>query len=168
MDSLTFKYKIIKNFLSIDEVELLKRYTIFFHRFNQTKFCEQVNNCDTGCYADPIMEALLDIKTKKMEEVTGFKKLNPTYSFWRMYTYNGELVEHTDRPSCEISVTVQIDSDGTEYPINVAGEDIHLQKTETLLHIVDVFYHTLEKNLQEIFIHKFFYIMLMAMGLLHI
>ena len=122
----------MKNFLSVDEINLLKRYTQFFHRYNQNNFCEQTNNCDTGCYADPVMESLLDYKTKKMEEETGFKKLLPTYSFWRMYTLNGELLKHTDRASCEISVTIQIDSDGTKYPINIEGTDIELENGDAV------------------------------------
>lgn len=132
MDSLTFKYKVIKNFLSEDEVNILKKYTQFYHRYNQKDYCEQTNNCDTGVYSDPLMESILDIKTNIMEKETGFKKLCPTYSFWRMYTLNGELTEHTDRPSCEVSVTVQIDSDGTKYPINIEGTDIHLENGDAV------------------------------------
>ena len=45
-----------------------------------------------------------------MEKETN-KKLFPTYSFWRMYTKYNYLAEHDDRPSCEISVTVNIDAD---------------------------------------------------------
>jgi hypothetical protein len=38
-------------------------------------------------------------------------KLFPTYSFWRMYTYNAELIKHKDRPSCEISTTLNLGGD---------------------------------------------------------
>ena len=42
-----------------------------------------------------------------MEKETN-KKLLPTYAFWRTYTKFAVLEKHTDRPSCEISVTVNI------------------------------------------------------------
>jgi hypothetical protein len=132
MDSLKFKYKVIKNFLSKEELELLQRYTHFFHRYNKNNFCEQTSNSDTAVYSDTIFEALLDKKISLMQEATGFEKLFPTYSFWRLYTYLGDLKEHRDRPSCEVSVTVQIDTDGTKYPINIEGTDVLLENGDAI------------------------------------
>ena len=44
--------------------------------------------------------------------------LLPTYSYARMYQHGEELEKHTDRPACEISVSVHLDSDGTPWPLN--------------------------------------------------
>ena len=41
----------------------------------------------------------------------------PTYSYARIYANNEILKKHKDRPACEISVTVHLGSDGTEWPI---------------------------------------------------
>lgn len=41
----------------------------------------------------------------------------PTYSYARVYANEDKLTKHTDRPSCELSVTLHLGSDGTEWPI---------------------------------------------------
>ena len=84
-----FKYKIIKNFLSADELELLKTYTKILHRLEHNEKDMNRDTCDTAIYADTIMEALLLRKRKKLEEESNLKLL-PTYSYYRMYTYLSE------------------------------------------------------------------------------
>jgi hypothetical protein len=58
-----------------------------------------------NCYGDPLMETLLVNLLPNMTEYTG-KKLVPTYSYWRFYQLQDELVRHKDRESCEISTTI--------------------------------------------------------------
>ena len=41
----------------------------------------------------------------------------PTYSYARLYKGGDELKKHTDRESCEVSVTLHLGSDGVEWPI---------------------------------------------------
>ena len=116
-----FKFKLIKNFLSKDEINLLNNYCEIKHRTNTTNFdFNQNNNGDTMFYGDYLMEALLLSKQKVMEKETN-KKLLPTYSYWRMYTRFANLLPHKDRPACEISVTVHIGSDGSDWPIFIEG-----------------------------------------------
>jgi len=67
-------------------------------------------------YADPLAEVVLQQVTDKIEEATG-KKLHPTYSFSRIYLKGDELTPHTDRPSCEISATINIATVGNHWPI---------------------------------------------------
>lgn len=60
-------------------------------------------------YSATCFETLSMNLNSKMNEITG-KELNPTYTFARIY-YNGSILEpHIDRPSCEYSVTICIDS----------------------------------------------------------
>jgi len=129
-----FKYKIIKNFLSADELELLKTYTKILHRIEHNEKDMSRDTCDTAIYADTIMEALLLRKRKKLEEESNLKLL-PTYSYYRMYTYLSELTKHKDRPSCEVSVTVNIDSCGTPWPIFMDGTPIHLEKGDAAMYL---------------------------------
>lgn len=120
-------YQFIEGFLDPKEIDLLTHYSRIAHRTNIHSFDNtQNNNGDTYFYGDPIMEALMISKQYKLEKITGFKLL-PTYAFWRMYTYNAELKKHTDRPACEISVTVNINGDGTEWPIFMDGSSVILQ-----------------------------------------
>ncbi|MGH8272885.1 MAG: SEC-C domain-containing protein [Gammaproteobacteria bacterium] len=63
-----------------------------------------------GRYADSIGEALLAQSRPAIEEVTGLA-LFPAYSFLRIYCEGAILPRHTDRPSCEISVTLTLGGD---------------------------------------------------------
>lgn len=129
-----FKYKIIKNFLSEDEVKLLRVYCEIKHRSNFNSFDFKQNNAgDTYYYGDPIMDALMINKQKIMEQETG-KKLLPTYSFWRVYTKFTLLDKHKDRPSCEISTTVYIGGD-TDWPIYMDGTPVHLQAGDAAVYL---------------------------------
>jgi len=130
-----FKYKIVKNFLSKDEIDLLSIYCDIKHRINVTNFDFQQSDVgDTYFYADPAMESLMLKKKNLMEKETG-KKLLPTYSFWRCYTMFSSLKKHTDRPSCEISVTVNIANDGTKWPIFVDGTSIDLNIGDAVIYL---------------------------------
>ena len=73
-------------------------------------------------------------KQSLMQEETNLKLL-PTYSFWRMYTYGAELVKHKDRPSCEVSVTAMIGSDGTRWPIYMDGKPYNLTPGQAMIYL---------------------------------
>jgi hypothetical protein len=102
-----FKYKLIKNFLTKEEIKLLTDYCRMKHMINK-----------------------LDI----MQKETGLELLC-TYAFWRMYTINADLKKHKDRPSCEVSVTVMIGSDGTSWPIYMDGAEINLEPGDAAVYL---------------------------------
>ena len=130
-----FKYKIIKNFLKAEEIGLLNRYCGIRHMTNYKHFdFIQNDNADTYFYADPLMESLMINKINLMQKETGLELL-PTYAFWRMYTLNADLKKHTDRPACEISVTVMIGSDGTKWPIYMDGAAIELEPGDAAVYL---------------------------------
>lgn len=62
-------------------------------------------------YADPLVEVLL-LKCKSAVEQAVGKELLPTYSYSTVYRPGEELKIHTDRPACEISVSVNVASKG--------------------------------------------------------
>jgi hypothetical protein len=136
MDNIkNIKYKIVKNFFSKDEVELLQKYVKIRHRINFKDFdTGQGINQDTSFYADPLMESLLLTKFNLMEKETNLK-LHPTYSYWRMYTKFADLKKHTDRPSCEISVTAMIGSDGTPWPIFMGEKEVELVDGDAVIYL---------------------------------
>ena len=61
-------------------------------------------------YGDIAMETLLLAVQPKMEKLTGLK-LNPTYSYARIYKRGDVLHRHKDRFSCEISTTMNLGGD---------------------------------------------------------
>jgi len=62
----------------------------------------------------------LELLCEKTPEVSKFlgEKVLPTYSYARVYRNNCELLSHTDREACEISLTIHLDGD-SEWPINI-------------------------------------------------
>lgn len=70
---------------------------------------------NTYChYADLVMETLLERVLPQMMQITELT-LVPTYSYARIYKYGDTLNRHKDRPSCEISCTLNLGGD--EWPI---------------------------------------------------
>jgi len=131
-----FKYKLIKNFLTKEEIKLLTDYCRIKHRLNFDSFdFRQNDNGDTYFYADPLMESLMINKLDIMQKETGLELLC-TYAFWRMYTLNADLKKHKDRPACEISVTVMIGSDGTKWPIYMDGAEINMEPGDAAIYLV--------------------------------
>lgn len=72
---------------------------------------------------DVFMDALLVDFLPFAEEVTQLK-LSPTYSYFRVYKRGDILVKHTDRPSCEFSLTLCLGYDAEKpWPLLLDGPD---------------------------------------------
>ncbi len=66
-------------------------------------------------------ESLMQMLLPFVEIQTG-AKLWPTYSFGRIYAKGASLGRHTDRPSCEVSVSATIAQSGKEsWPLNLVS-----------------------------------------------
>ena len=92
----------------------------------------------TGCksiYSDPVFENLLLFLKPKVEEAYG-KELVPTYSFWRTYYKTQDCPPHTDRPSCEVSITLCVDASHKEdmWSISVDDETFKLNVGEGVIY----------------------------------
>ena len=92
-----------------------------------------------SCYADVVMETLLQKVQPVMEKHTGLK-LSPTYSYSRIYKKGDVLARHKDRYSCEISTTLNLGGD--KWPIYLepsgrigqAGIKINLEPGDMLIY----------------------------------
>ena len=73
-------------------------------------------------YADRFMETLLIKTIPTMEKKTGLK-LIPTYSYCRLYRKGNILKRHKDRPSCEISTTLNLGGDPCPIFIDPTGSN---------------------------------------------
>ncbi len=69
-------------------------------------------------YGDPVMDSLCDLSHGRISEITS-TKLQPTYSYYRLYFNNQELTRHKDRPSCEFSTTICLGYDVSNVDENV-------------------------------------------------
>ena len=76
-----------------------------------------------SCYADPFMEALLEALIPRVNAMTGLG-VKPTYSYFRVYKKGDVLLRHTDRPSCEVSLTLNLGQGaGPSWPIWTAKDN---------------------------------------------
>jgi len=131
-----FKYKVIKNAVSYELANfclnyfLLKRDAVEFMYKNNihaessllgTWKDQQIPNTYSH-YADFVMETLLVKMLPVMKEHTGLD-LIPTYSYARAYKKGDELKRHKDRPSCEISTTLNLGGDKWSIFIDPTGSD---------------------------------------------
>jgi len=73
-------------------------------------------------YSDIAMETLLLKCQPIMEKITGLK-LNPAYSFIRLYKKGDILYRHKDRFSCEISTTMNLGGDPWSIYLDPTGEN---------------------------------------------
>jgi len=131
-----FKYKVIKNAVSYELANfclnyfLLKRDAVEFMYKNNihaessllgTWKDKQIPNTYSH-YADFVMETLLVKMLPVMKEHTGLD-LIPTYSYARAYKKGDELKRHKDRPSCEISTTLNLGGDKWSIFIDPTGSN---------------------------------------------
>ena len=68
------------------------------------------------------LDSFLEQLTPYISEITG-KKLYPTYAYARKYTPGDDLKIHKDRPSCEISATINLGFKGDPWPIYVGHKE---------------------------------------------
>tara|TARA_B100000424_G_scaffold93082_1_gene70090 strand:- start:456 stop:1100 length:645 start_codon:yes stop_codon:yes gene_type:complete len=126
------KYQVIKKAISYELANfifnyfLLKRDAVSFMYENNihsqssilgTWSDEQIPNT-YSCYGDFAMDTLMMKVLPKMQKETGLT-LVPTYSYARIYKNGDILKRHKDRPSCEISTTINLGGD--PWPIFIDG-----------------------------------------------
>tara|TARA_R100000687_G_scaffold67843_1_gene56982 strand:- start:209 stop:721 length:513 start_codon:yes stop_codon:yes gene_type:complete len=82
-------------------------------------------------YNDLVMKNLLCYLLPDMKKHTGID-LIPTYAYLRVYKIGDELKKHTDRNSCEISVTLTLRRELNEdiWPIYVETDTVHKVELE--------------------------------------
>ena len=106
-------YMVIKNFISEEHAKHLS--TVFYDKNRKDgNPCGQVEG-SIGFYKPIESLEVLTYECPKLCRILG-ENLLPTYSYVRLYKSGNILEKHTDRASCEISVTVHLDGD-TDWPI---------------------------------------------------
>ena len=130
------KYQIIKNAVSYELANfifnyfLLKREAVGFMYQNNWTYDigllgtwtdKQIPNT-YSIYGDPVFDTLLMKVLPKMKKETGLE-LVPTYSYARLYKQGDELKRHKDRPSCEISTTLNLGGDPWPIFIDETGSN---------------------------------------------
>jgi hypothetical protein len=118
-------YTTVKDLVDAQTIKTISQY--FENKINRGEWVakSEIKDGDAsklGYYADPLIEVLLEQCRPAIEQNTGLS-LEPTYSFSRVYQGGEELTPHTDRPSCEISATINVACTGNVWPIWMQYED---------------------------------------------
>tara|TARA_R110000787_G_scaffold47525_1_gene114969 strand:+ start:562 stop:1077 length:516 start_codon:yes stop_codon:yes gene_type:complete len=123
--------KIIKNFFSKEELNVLEKYC--YNKLDLNKdYILDSQSFSPAWYNDPLMTSFLDTKLPIVEEKSDLK-LFPTYAYWRYYVFGAVLKKHTDRPACEISVTACVKK-YDNWPIVVEGISFELKEGDAILY----------------------------------
>lgn len=139
------KYIVLRNFVSEEVLKISQAYyTIKF--FIQKDFISRIGSVvyeekdivqpfSIWSYADAYTESLLLVYLDKMREITGLPELEPTYSFVRLYENGQWLGKHTDRPSCQYSLTLPlVVPDNSSWDIFLDGNPIDLKVGDMVLY----------------------------------
>jgi hypothetical protein len=95
---------------------------------------EQVKNALTCMNHDIMFDTVGERIWPFLENILG-EELIPTYSYARLYTNGNELKVHTDRPSCEISISIQLGkSHHYSWPIFAGGKRFDLAEGDGVLY----------------------------------
>jgi hypothetical protein len=108
-DLLQNNFKLIKNFISKEKaIQIYKEFKLCdsFYKFGSDP---QAPNSSSVYNYLPALEILCE-KTQEVSTILGQTVL-PTYTYARIYRTNDELKKHTDRESCEISLTLHLYGD---------------------------------------------------------
>ncbi len=131
------KYQVIRNAISKDLANFIFNYMLLqqdavalmlkTNRISPTnpligRWTDQQVPGVYSKYADWVMETLLQYVRPVMKQKTGLE-LIPTYSYTRIYKKGSILKRHKDRPSCEISTTLNLGGDLWDIYIDPTGSD---------------------------------------------
>ena len=94
----------------------------------------QVENSLACIHHDTTFDTIGERIWPFLEDILG-EELIPTYSYARLYQNGNILEKHTDRPSCEISVTIQLGrSHNYSWPIYANDKRFDLAECSGLLY----------------------------------
>ena len=140
------KYQVIKKAISYELANFIFNY--FLLKRDAVKWMYENNiTYDTGLhgtwsdtqvpntyshYADNVMETLLVKMLPIMAKETGLN-LVPTYSYARIYKKGDILRRHKDRPSCEISTTLNLGGDPWPIFIDGTGADSVIDEYKSII-----------------------------------
>jgi alkylated DNA repair dioxygenase AlkB len=98
--------KIIENLISKEECDILAKQI----KLKERPRGDSLVPLSFSAYALPHTESLLLLLTDTISNAVD-KQLRPTYSYARIYYTGATMPKHTDRPACEISLSLSLSGD---------------------------------------------------------
>ena len=116
------KYVVWRSCLKDPDLSLLYRYACKRAQIGTMKLDGTAPGALSAA-GDVFMDGVLVDLLPRAEEITGLK-LFPTYSYFRVYHRGDTLEKHTDRPSCEVSLSLCLGYQGEKpWPLMVEGPE---------------------------------------------
>ena len=135
----------------------ISTFTEYFGVWNDAQVPETYSH-----YSDIVMETLLIKLLPVMEKITELK-LNPNYSYARIYKKGDILKRHKDRFSCEISTTLNLGGDSWPIYLEPTGKEglkgikVNLKPGDMLVYKGNELEHWREEfkgeNCAQVFLH---------------
>ena len=140
------KYQVVKNAISYELANfvynyfMLKRDAVAFLYKNNITYDngmlgtwtdKQVPNT-FSCYADHAMETLMMKVLPIMQQRTDMN-LIPCYTYTRVYKKGDILKRHSDRPSCEISTTLNLGGDPWSIFLDPTGQKTVINEEKQII-----------------------------------
>lgn len=120
-------YLYVPNFLTVQETDELAQVFFVAQRDGHLSLDPDCPHSLAMYNLVPFVKTLVK-KVPKVSELCGEDVL-PTYVYGRIYNKGAVLVRHQDRDACEISLTVNLQKDETDWPIWIqkpSGEEVSL------------------------------------------
>lgn len=106
-------YCLLPNLLSSDlqkYLKILSKFTILNNSdIEDNPVINKFGKNPISYYSSPMGDSLLELLTPLYSLISN-KNLIPTYSYFRKYFKDNNLEMHTDRPSCQYSITLHLDN----------------------------------------------------------
>lgn len=120
-------YLYVPNFLTVQEADELAQAFFIAQRDGKLSLDPQCPSSPSIYNLMPCVKTLVK-KVSQVSELCGEDVL-PTYVYGRIYSNGEVLARHRDRDACEISLTVNLQKDETDWPIWIQkpnGEEVSI------------------------------------------
>jgi len=109
-------FVVINDFINEDRAKELYQEFKEIYKTHESMFRHTTSAKDSKGMYGPLI--FMEILMEKIGFMADFLKepVFPTYAYGRFYSKDNDLIKHTDRPACEISVTLNLNGD-KEWPI---------------------------------------------------
>lgn len=122
--------QVIRNFVT---TEVAERHAARMDEINKVAKGDNDGQCPISESFYCLHSDLLEDCCEQMEEITGLE-LEPAYDYCRIYPTGEVLHRHSDRPSCEVSVTLNLRNKGGLWAFHWEGGSVEMEAGDAVVY----------------------------------